>query len=114
MDIYEHIGSKIRDLRDQCRLSQDGLAEKLGISTNTVSRWETATYKPSVKDLQKVADFFKIKLSALLPLEQTDNPSLRALMSATGDLAQEDIDEITKYAEYRRTRRRLEEAQKQR
>ncbi|MCL4415118.1 MAG: helix-turn-helix domain-containing protein [Actinobacteria bacterium] len=112
MEIYEYIGVKIRQLRDQFRYSQDILAQKLNVSTNTVSRWETARYKPTVKDLQKIADLFKIKLSTLLPPEDSEDPSLKALLSATGDLPKEDIDELIKYAEFRRARRRLEKAKK--
>jgi transcriptional regulator with XRE-family HTH domain len=114
MDIYEFIGTRIRELRDERRLSQDALAKQLGVSTNTISRWETATYKPSVADLQKITDFFKVKLSSLLPPEEVEEPTHKALLSATGDLPQEDIEELISYAEFRRARRRLEEAKKQR
>ena len=36
MDIYEHIGSEIRRLREESRLSQEALAKEIGVSTNTV------------------------------------------------------------------------------
>lgn len=113
MEIYEYIGIKIRELREQFRYSQDVLAQNLKVSTNTVSRWETAKYKPSVMDLQKIADLFKIKLSTILPPEDSEDPSIKALLSATGDLPKEDIDELIKYAEFKRDRRRLDEAKKQ-
>ncbi len=107
MDIYEYIGSKIRALREASSLSQDALAKEVGVSTNTVSRWETATYKLSIKDLQAIAVFFQVKLSALLPPEDTERPAFQALLSATGDLPQEDIDELIEYAQFRRARRLL-------
>lgn len=116
MDIYTFIGTRIRELRDERRLSQDALAKQLGVSTNTVSRWETATYKPSISDVQKIADYFGVKLSSLLPPEETETevPTAKALLSATGDLPEEDIQELISYAEFRRARRRLEEAKKKR
>jgi transcriptional regulator with XRE-family HTH domain len=112
MEIYTFIGNRIRELRDEQRMSQDALAKQLGISTNTVSRWETATYKPSIADIQKVADLFGVRLSSMLPTEDGPPLSNAALLSATGDLPNEDIEELISYAEFRRTRRRLEEAKK--
>src|SRR5262245_55671999 len=102
MDIYTFIGTRIRELRDERRLSQDALAKQLGVSTNTISRWETATYKPSIGELQKLADFFQVKLSSLLPPEDEEAATHKALLSATGDLPDEDIQELISYAEFRR------------
>jgi len=112
MDIYTFIGTRIRELRDERRMSQDALAKQLRVSTNTVSRWETATYKPSIADVQKVADLFGVRLSSMLPDEEEAPPVNKALLSATGDLPNEDIEELISYAEFRRARRRLEEAKK--
>ena len=112
MNIYEYIGSKIRTLREETRLSQEALAKEIDVSTNTISRWETATYKLSIKDLQKVAEFFKVDLSTLLPQEENEQPTYKALLSATGDLQEEDIKELIAYAQFRRGRRLLEEAKK--
>jgi transcriptional regulator with XRE-family HTH domain len=109
MDIYEYIGSQIRSLREEHRLSQDALATEIGVSTNTLSRWETATYKLSLKDLQKIAQFFKMHLTFFLPPEEVAQPVQQALLSATGDLPQEDIDALIEYAEFRRARRILKE-----
>ena len=104
MDIYEYIGQQLRGLREEYRLSQEVLASEIGVSTNTISRWETATYKMSLQDLQKIANFFKVKLSALLPPEEIDKPSQKTLLSATGDLHEDDIKELIEYAEFRRAR----------
>ncbi len=112
MDIYEYIGSQIRILREEARLSQEALANEMGISTNTVSRWETATYKLNFKDLQKLADFFHVRLSNLLPPEENEQPIHKALLSATGDLPEEDIQELIEYAEFRRARHLLQKGKK--
>ena len=56
--LYEHIGHKIRELRTtypKGTLSQEALAEKLKVASNTVSRWETGKYKPTPKDLDSLA-----------------------------------------------------------
>lgn len=112
MEIYRFIGERIRELRDEGHISQDSLAKELGKSTNTISRWETATYKPSIDELQKVADYFGVRLTSLLPPEEGGESPQKALLSAMGDLHPDDVAELVKYAEYRRARRRLEGSKK--
>jgi transcriptional regulator with XRE-family HTH domain len=36
-------------------MSQEELAAKLGVASNTVSRWETAAYRPGLNDLHRIA-----------------------------------------------------------
>src|ERR1017187_6236820 len=97
MTIYRQIGMKIRELRTHHQgagISQEALAEKLATTPNTVSRWETATYKPSVEDLGKLARFFKVSIADFFP-NLTANDRLQALLSATGDLDDDDIHDLT-------------------
>lgn len=111
-DLYKEIGNRIKELRKNFSskgLSQEDLAEKIKVPTNTVSRWETATYKVSAEDLQKLAKFFGVDISLFFPeTEQTTlNPSIQALMSATSDLGDDDIAELTEYARFRKARQVL-------
>ncbi len=69
MDIYEYVGHRISLYRNERNLSQVALAEAIGVSPNTISRWETATYKPDLHDLQRLAGFFDMPISAFLPDE---------------------------------------------
>ncbi len=68
-DIYQYIGQRIRLYRNERNLSQEGLAQAIGVSPNTVSRWETAAYKPAVDDLQRLGQFFNMPIAAFLPEE---------------------------------------------
>ncbi len=111
--LYESIGAKIRELRQNYGgkgLSQEALARAMRTTANTVSRWETATYKPSVKDLHSLAKFFGVSMSVFFA--EAGNARLQALLSATGDLADEDIDALAEYAQFRKARRVLEQAGK--
>lgn len=114
MGIYRQIGIKIRELRMQQLgkvISQDTLAEALKTTPNTISRWETATYKPSIGDLEKIARFFGVSIAVFFPdIEPGDR--LQALMSATGDLDDNDLDEVTRYALFRKARKSLEDVKK--
>jgi transcriptional regulator with XRE-family HTH domain len=109
-DLYEHIGQRIRSLRQSYPkqpLSQEALASHLGVAANTLSRWETATYKPTPEDLDKIARFFGVSITTFFPdLEQHDG-RVALLASATGDLGKDDFDEVIRYAEFRKARRAI-------
>jgi transcriptional regulator with XRE-family HTH domain len=112
-DLYERIGKKIRELRTHYpkgTLSQDALAAKLSVGANTVSRWETGTYKPTAEDLDKLARFFQVSITAFFPDEHQDETRVAALTSALGGLDPTDLDEVVRYAEFRRARRALDNA----
>ena len=109
-DLYQFIGEKIKELRQKFLpkpLSQDDLARRMETTANTISRWESATYKPSAKDLQKLAKIFGVDVAVFFPGAKAELNPLGALMSALGDLGPKDIDEITQYAQFRRARQEL-------
>ena len=111
MDLLDHIAARIRDLRVNYNngegLSQDSLAKHLKVSTNTISRWETGTYRPSVKDLERITRFFGVSIISFFPSEMIDaeeDESLKALLRTARQLHPADIEELRKYAEFRRAR----------
>ena len=108
--IYEQIGQKIRQLRHEYpggTLSQEALADKLEIAPNTISRWETGTYKVTPEDLDKLARLFKVSISVFFPNLQHDEARAAALTSAIGGLNEKDFDEVVRYAEFRKVRSAL-------
>ena len=108
--VYEFIGTKIRELRTASGLSQEKLATELGAAPNTISRWETGTYKTTPEDLDKLARFFKVSITIFFPHLEPDSGRLSALTSATGGLNDADFEEVLRYAEFRKARRALEGA----
>lgn len=106
--LYLHIGSKIRELRKDYGgrgISQVELAAAVNTTTNTISRWETAAYKPSAMDLHTLAKYFGISISVFFP--ETEDSRIQALLSATGNLGDDDFDELAEYARFRVARRNL-------
>ena len=70
LDTYKQIGEKIRELRTTLKgkgISQEDLARAMKTTANTVSRWEIATYKPAISDLERLARYFGVPVTFLFP-----------------------------------------------
>jgi len=111
MDLLDHLAATIRDLRLNYNsgegLSQEKLAVQLKVAPNTISRWETGTYCPSVVDLERIARFFGVGMMAFVPSELVDkeeDENLKALLRTARQLHPADLEELQKYAEFRRAR----------
>lgn len=105
MDLFTHVGDRIREFRGQSGLSQEALGSKLEVATNTISRWETATYRPSLEDLEKLARALGKSILEFFPNEQpASDEKLTALLRAAKELEPDDLDELRRYAEFRRAR----------
>ena len=111
MDLLDHVAAKIRDLRVSYNsgegLSQELLATHLKVATNTISRWETGTYRPSLKDLERLSRFFGVSIMSFFPPEMVDDDedeNLKALLRTARQLHPADLEELRKYAEFRRAR----------
>lgn len=65
----------LRILRKEKDYSQEYLAEKLGVTRQTISKWENGTAMPDLKKLIELADFFEVSMDDLLGLDyKTINP----------------------------------------
>ena len=111
MDLLDHVAAKIRDLRVSYNsgegLSQESLAIHLKVAPNTISRWETGTYRPGLKDLERISRFFGVSMTSFLPDEMVDkdeDENLKALLRTARQLHPSDLEELRRYAEFRRVR----------
>lgn len=59
-------GEKLYSLRTQEKISQIQLAEILGVSRQTVSKWETGSMLPEIDKLIKISDQFHVSTDYLL------------------------------------------------
>ena len=62
------LGKKIRQLRFKAGLTQEQLAEKLGIGAQSVSKWENAVAMPDITTLPLLAETFGISIDDLFDL----------------------------------------------
>jgi transcriptional regulator with XRE-family HTH domain len=108
--VRAYVGKRIRELRSgygEEGISQEALASDLKVATNTISRWETGTYEPTLNDLERLSRFFGVSIVQFFPqVEGSDSKSQKvdALLRAAQSLQQDDLDELRRYAEFRRAR----------
>lgn len=65
-------GKILRELREEKDLTQQQLADKIGISQKAISFWETDKRTPNTDDYIKIADFFGVTLDYLVNREYKD------------------------------------------
>ena len=63
------ISENLSILRKQANLSQEALADKLGVSRQTVAKWELGESLPDIIHCDKLADLYEISLDDLLHAE---------------------------------------------
>lgn len=66
------MGAKIRALRKQKGISQEVLAQALGVSFQAVSKWETATTLPDVALIPAIASFFGVSTDELFNMNRME------------------------------------------
>ncbi|MCL2546534.1 MAG: helix-turn-helix domain-containing protein [Oscillospiraceae bacterium] len=64
------IGAKIKALRKKADVTQDRLAEHLGVTAQAISRWESEICYPDIEILPAIADFFNVSLDELVGMNQ--------------------------------------------
>ena len=60
------VSMRIRELRKQAKLSQEMMAEKIGVSRQAITKWETGLGVPDIENLVAIADLFKLSLDELM------------------------------------------------
>lgn len=60
------IGNKIMELRKKKGLSQEELAEKVGVARQTISKWELGETSPDLKQSKELSKIFNVSLDELV------------------------------------------------
>ena len=64
------IGAFLKDLRREKEITQEQLAEELGVSGRTISRWETGNNMPDISLLVEIAEYFDVSISEIIKGER--------------------------------------------
>lgn len=106
----DYVARRIGELRTgygKTGMSQEALANLIGVATNTISRWETGTYEPTLDDLEKLSRALHVSILEFFPKsgrETAKDQKVDALLRVANGLHASDLDELRSWAEYRRAR----------
>lgn len=95
----QKIGTFLKELRNEKKLTQDQLAEKLGVSRRTVSRWETGSNMPDLDILIEMADYYEVDLRELIDGERKSgkmNKELEETVLKVADYSNEEKMKLTR------------------
>ena len=62
-------GEKLRKHRKKLGMTQEEVAEKIGVSAQAVSKWEAGDCLPDLFNLKAITDLYKISADVLLETE---------------------------------------------
>lgn len=79
MDQYV-TGNTIRSLREKNKMTQIQLADKLGVSDKTVSKWETGKGYPDITLLEPIAEALQVSVTELISGNTIQNANVSANM----------------------------------
>ena len=68
-------GNFLKELRKEKGITQEQLAEIMGVAGRTVSRWETASNMPDLSLLLQLAEFYKVDVGELLDGKRKEKTS---------------------------------------
>lgn len=72
------LGERIKVQRQRCGLSQEKVAELVGVSRQAVTKWESGQTAPSTDNLFKLAEIFDTSVDLLLTDGEQEAPSVEA------------------------------------
>lgn len=72
-----NFGEKLKSLRIKHELSQENLAEKLNVSRQAITKWESQNSMPDIENLKSIATIFDVTTDSLIydeeEIETTDD-----------------------------------------
>ena len=72
-EVRRSLGEVLKEHRVRCKMTQEFVAESLGVSRQAVSKWETGTADPSTSNLLALAKLFGVSAEELLrQVDRTD------------------------------------------
>lgn len=73
--IRKSLSEILKENRIRCKMTQEFVAESLGVSRQAVSKWENGTSDPSTSNLLAIAKLYGISADDIIKNINTDNVS---------------------------------------
>ena len=86
----KQIGSFLKELRKERKLTQEQLAEKLNVSGRTVSRWETGNNMPDISLLLEISELYDVSIPEIINGERKSekmNEEVKEVAKSMSDYA---------------------------
>lgn len=85
-----NLGNSLFHARKKCGLSQEEVAEKLGISRQTISKWETNETVPDIYQAKKMARLYNVSLDDLIEFD-IELKEIQEIIGKTNEEVEEKI-----------------------
>lgn len=98
MDMQK-IGQFLKELRKEKGLTQEQLAEILGVAGRTVSRWENASNMPDLSLLIELAEFYSVEVKEILDGERKNenkDEEIKDTLTKVADYSKEEKNKIAR------------------
>lgn len=86
-----NLGNSLFQARKKAGLSQETVAEKLGVSRQTVSKWETDETVPDIRQSKKMAVLYNVSLDELIDFD-VDIKEIQEVIEKTSEEVVKKID----------------------
>ena len=92
------LGTSWAEARRNAGLTQEAVAEKLGVSRQTISKWETDETLPDIRQSKRLADLYQMTLDALVDFD-IETREITDMISRISEEAQARVDWTAVWAE---------------
>jgi len=65
-EIKKSLGERLKECRTRCKMTQEFVAESIGVSRQAVSKWESGASDPSTSNLLALAKLYRVSVEELL------------------------------------------------
>ena len=79
-----NFGNLLYELRMKANLTQENLANKLGVTNKAISKWENGKAKPTTNMLKKISVLFNVPIEKLLQIKDTEEKKQISKIVITG------------------------------
>lgn len=93
------IGNFLKGLRKEKNITQEQFAEVIGVSSRTVSRWETGSNMPDLDIIIQVADYYEVEIREIFDGERKGekmNKQLEETVLKVADYSNDERKRLTK------------------
>ena len=88
---------RLRELRNKSGLTQNEIANKLGVSGQTILNWENGIYEPKINQLIQLAELFDVSIDYLVE-RKADANRVNDICKELEKISKEELIEFIKNA----------------